>query len=211
MALTEIGEVEVSVHGRDWLFRPSFAAMTRLGDPAEIVQMFADLFAEPLPIGHRLLDTQRIREFRRRQFRAALLVLWACSSDDITPLVGGYKPSRSGLRYQQGFMPLRDIVVVAQSLMQHGVIGKVKKGEREKQKEAEYAKEFDAKSYVYTAVSHLGMSEREAWDMTMTGFVSAMRAKYPPEKDAGAAAPSVEQHDHTMSWLQRVNAARGVH
>lgn len=211
MALTDIGEIEVSVFGRDWLFRPSLSAISSLGTPAEIVQIFADLHAIPVPVGNSHIDSIRLRDFRRRQFRAAIAMLWACADDDITPLVGGYKPAGKGLRYQQGFMPLHDMVVVASSLAQHGIVGKVKKGEREKKGDAEYSKEFKATEHVSMAIAHLGMSEREAWQVTMTGLIHAMRAKYPPQQQDGADAPSEEQHDLTMSWLDKVNAARSIH
>lgn len=211
MALTDVGEIEVSVYGRDWLFRPSLSAISSLGTPEEIVQIFADLHATPSPTGNGYLDGILLRNFKRKQFRVAVTMLWACSTDDITSLVGGYKPSAKGLRYQVGFMPMHDMVVVASSLAQHGIVGKVKKGEREKKGDAEYSKGFNASEYVSMAIAHLGMTEREAWSMTMTGLLSAMRAKYPPKMQDGADAPSEEQHDITMSWLDKVNAARSIH
>ncbi|MBJ2354786.1 hypothetical protein JFB37_21310, partial [Dickeya solani] len=41
--LKAIGECVISTRQRDYLFRPSFAAMTNIGEPAEIVQAFYDL------------------------------------------------------------------------------------------------------------------------------------------------------------------------
>lgn len=182
MALTEIGEIEVSVYGRSWLFRPSLSAISSLGTPEEIVQIFADLHAAPSPTGNEYIDGILLRNFKRKQFRASVAMLWACSTDDITSLVGGYKPSPKGLRYQVGFMPMHDMVVVASSLAQHGIVGKPKKVKESSKLKGEYSKEFDAREYVYTALSHLGISEEAAWNMTMTGFISAMRAKYPPQE-----------------------------
>lgn len=59
-------------------------------------------------------------------------------------------------------------------------------------------------------VVHLGMSEREAWNATMTSLVAALRAKYPPmEKDSpGARAPTLEEHEATEAWFERVEAKR---
>ncbi|WP_409994760.1 DUF6246 family protein [Klebsiella pneumoniae] len=38
--LKELGECLVTVGDRDYFFRPSFMAMSRIGEPAEIVQTF---------------------------------------------------------------------------------------------------------------------------------------------------------------------------
>ena len=39
-AMTEIGEVLISTRQKDYLFRPSFAAMARIGTPDQIVRAF---------------------------------------------------------------------------------------------------------------------------------------------------------------------------
>jgi hypothetical protein len=54
------------------------------------------------------------------------------------------------------------------------------------------------------AIAHLGMSEQQAWDMTVTGFVMAMRAKFPPPP---RARPTLKELDSMMDWLDKVNAA----
>ena len=45
--IVSIGEIGVSVGERDYLFRPSLAAMDSLGSPAEIVEKFTILFEPP--------------------------------------------------------------------------------------------------------------------------------------------------------------------
>jgi len=45
-ALREIGEIGISDSregGKDYLLRPSFEAMTRIGEPHEIVEIYADI------------------------------------------------------------------------------------------------------------------------------------------------------------------------
>nr|WP_220125272.1 DUF6246 family protein [Pseudomonas aeruginosa] len=75
---------------------------------------------------------------------------------------------------------------------------------------AELLGEFVAREYVATAIAHLGLSEREAWSMTMTGLIGALRAKYPPtESNApGARAPTAAEHDATMEWFDKIEAKR---
>ena len=55
-------------------------------------------------------------------------------------------------------------------------------------------------------MAHLGIGERDAWAMTMTSLVAALRAKFPQPK---SASPTVEEHDATMAWFERVQAMRG--
>ena len=45
--------------------------------------------------------------------------------------------------------------------------------------------------FVYSAVAHLGLSESEAWNMTMTGYRAAVRAKTPPEARNKQKRPNV--------------------
>jgi hypothetical protein len=77
-------------------------------------------------------------------------------------------------------------------------------------------REFDARGIAATAMAHLGLSEQEAWQLTMTSYIGAMRAKYPPtEKDAKADPRSdAEVYDSAKALLARVKAAklaRGQH
>ena len=71
-------------------------------------------------------------------------------------------------------------------------------------------REFDARGIAATAMAHLGLSEKEAWQLTMTSYIGAMRAKYPPtEKDAKADPRSdAEVYDSAKAFLARVKAAR---
>lgn len=43
-----------------------------------------------------------------------------------------------------------------------------------------------------------------------TELMVALRAKFPPQEssDPGGKAPAKEQHEETMAWFERVEAAR---
>jgi hypothetical protein len=191
--LTEVGEIGISTEGRNVVLRPSFASIASLGSPREIVDLYADLHVEG--------DSKRIR---RNRFWAALELIMACATEDITDLVG-YRSER--LNYVPGKVPMDNIVILARSLAKHGIVGDVPPPERTE--DSNYTQEFVARDFVAVAQAHLGASESEAWNMTMTGFILALRAKYPPPEAAGSKAPTIAQHDETMSWLERVNKARG--
>ena len=75
-----------------------------------------------------------------------------------------------------GKLPPNELIVLAQHLITHGVLGDQPPAAGEGQ--GEYSPRFDARSWVYMAMAHLGVSESEAWGMTMTGLRAALAAKY---------------------------------
>lgn len=209
-ALTAIGEVGIEVEGRSYLLRPSLFSMTRIGSPAEIIEAFVLLTgSEPVPV-HPFLLPDLVKNWRRDRFRAALNVLHACSDQDLTPVVGAMTAYN---RYGSGAMSLHDVVAVARSLILHGVVGAAKPDPTRTPSADDYMTEFKAADYAAAAIAHLGASEADAWQMTMTSFSGAMRAKYPPQpKAAGADAKphTASEYDATMARLKKINAARGA-
>lgn len=179
--LTSVGEIVIHAD-RDVLLRPSLSAMASLGDPTEIVEIFARVMSS--------------------SFTDCLGVLYACADQDVSGLFGFHNEK---LNYVPGEIPQEHIVLLAQCLMKHGIVGVC---DTPKNTEKGYLKEFDAKKFASLAVAHLGMNESDAWNMTMTGLVSALQAKYPPEKEAGSDAPTKEEYNETMAWFERVEANR---
>ncbi|MDK2997113.1 DUF6246 family protein [Enterobacter hormaechei] len=53
-------------------------------------------------------------------------VLQACCDEDLTSMIGEWKGWRHCVVYRPGKMPKNDIIVLAQHLMQHGIVGKAK-------------------------------------------------------------------------------------
>lgn len=209
MILTEIGEVGVYAGEQVVRLRPSLYAMSRLGDPVEIVETFATV------MGGAEDDAQA-----RRLFQAALGVIYACASEEADPssLFGTYETTSGTLEYVPGAAPVEHVVPLARCLLKHGVTGALPPlPRRPGDEEPVYVKEFQARDHVATAMAHLGVSERDAWNLTMTGLVGALRAKFPPaESNApGARAPTKEEHNATMAWFDKIEAkrkaAKGVH
>jgi len=194
MILTEVGEVGVHAGEALYVLRPSLYAMSRIGSPAEIVAVYAAVMADAPAI----ID--------------ALGVVYACCDDDLSDIFGHVEAAADGgrLTYVPGRAPVEHVVHIARCLLRHGVTGALPELPRRPDDEPEYIKEFDARAHVALAMAHLGMSEREAWNTTMTALVGALRAKFPrPESNApGARAPTKEEHEATMAWFDRVEAAR---
>lgn len=195
MILTEIGEIGITAGGQHYKLRPSLYAMTQIGDPAEVVRVYASVMHD---------------EPHRDQFTDALAVVYACAEEDLSSLFGGMVADDRCVRYEPGSALAENILPLARCLMKHGVTGALKELPRKAGQEPEYVKEFDAREHVSLAIAHLGMSSAEAWQMTMTELVGALRAKFPQaESNApGAKAPTIEEHNATLAWFERVEALR---
>ncbi|MGZ0799616.1 DUF6246 family protein [Kluyvera ascorbata] len=194
-ALTDIGELSVSdsrADGEDYLLRPSFEAMTRIGSPAEIVQTYATIHGNDVTQFIEVCSgtLERFPEWLSPSFNRAaerllstcMHVLQACCEDDLTTMIGEWKGWRHCVVYRPGLMPKSDIIVVAQHLMQHGVVGKAKVRQLQRHETGERTTEFKAFEYISAARSHFGMNRAEASQLTMTEFQILLAAKYPDQK-----------------------------
>ena len=188
--MKEIGECLISTPEADYLFRPSFINMMRIGEPQEIVQVFADLHSDEItPLTERalaaygriplwLIDHIRTSTYGKRALVAAITVLEACSNDDLTPLVGEFRP----VKRRKGLMDDFDMVLIAQSLITHGIIGKAKVRQLQRNESGATTNEFNAFEYISAARTHFGISRDEAQQLTMTEFQLMLAAKYPAQK-----------------------------
>ncbi|MDI9768235.1 DUF6246 family protein [Pantoea dispersa] len=193
----EIGECLITVGEDDYFFRPSFANMMRIGDPQEIVQAFYDLHNDeqsslvrrsvavfggiPAWLASYLSRPQSCKQ----AVYAAMNVLSACCDKDISLLIGELRPGKSGkwlFVYRKGLMPVSDMVLIAQSLIQHGIIGKAKVRKLQRHEGGQASSEFNAFDYINAARTHLGMSREEAERLTMTEFQMLLAAKFPEQK-----------------------------
>lgn len=200
-ANTAIGEIGISVGDRDVILRPSFRALSELATPRELVELLALVMGGPRY--HRMLPDFNRAEMNRH-FRACVDVVTACAPCDISDLTG-YPGQRWGA-WRPGLMAAWDIIVLAQSLLRHGMIGVLPPAPPVSgAPPVEASEEFNPADYVALAVAHLGMSEDDAWSLTMTSFAMYTRAKFPPPK---SNAPSEAEHDHVMKWLADINAIR---
>ncbi|WP_277972411.1 DUF6246 family protein [Pantoea agglomerans] len=210
----EIGECLISSGAEEYFFRPSFTAMSRIGTPEEIVEIFYALHNdEATPRLKALAENyQAIPEHQRRFYAvysgsdiapafalkwllssacskaaisAAMIVLAACCDRDATPLTSELVPGKTGRRafvYRSGSMPVSDMVLIAQSLIQHGIIGKAKVRKLQRHEGRSTLSEFNAFEYISAARSHLGMNREEAGQLTMTEFQMMLAAKFPEQK-----------------------------
>ncbi|NDJ59452.1 hypothetical protein GWD52_21195 [Enterobacteriaceae bacterium 4M9] len=205
-AITDIGQAVIRAGGREIFLNPSFLAMSRIGTPEQIVDAFVKVHAGHYP-QHKISDPDTMRAISARCFgemaEVAAIVVRQCAAEDIGDVIGSYSVAPSGrLTYKPGTIPIEDVIQLARHLIMHGVMGD--QPPEEADKSGDYSDKFDVRSFVYTAVAHLGMSEAEAWSMTMTSFRAAMSAKFPQK--AKARIPTQQRYDETMDWAEKMLA-----
>ena len=195
--MKEIGECLISTSSADYMFRPSFASMMRIGEPQEIVQAFADLHCDEVtPLIERattaygyipawLVEHIRTSTYGKRALMAAIAVMEACSNDDLSPLIGEFRPAKTKgkpFKRRAGEMGDFEILLIAQSLITHGIIGKAKVRQLQRNESTTPTTEFSAFEYISAARTHFGINREEAERLTMTEFQHMLAAKYPDQK-----------------------------
>lgn len=217
--LTEIGEMRISLSDRSFFFKPSFRAMNEIGTPKEIVEVYAKLngidyvaplqHVECLPFGAQMQVMKTISKpvYGRHVLSAAYIVMQSCCEDDISVLIGGWKPTPRGVRYVPGIMPVSDIIIIARNLMQHGIIGKspLKVPERLEEQGKKTTNEFHASQYIISARTHFDMTRDEAENLSMTEFQMMIKNKYPEPKGLTKEERAAE-YDQAKADRERMKA-----
>lgn len=172
--LVECGFVRASTSdGREWTFRPSLARIASLGDPQEIVALYAALHGP------------------NAEAEAAYVLACLCDQDDATPLIGW----RDEQGWHDGEMPPGERVIMAQHLMRHGIVGKAKPGAGG----GDYSDKFHAAEYIAAARVHLGLSSADAEALSMTEFQTMLEMKFPEQAKKMAEIPSAEEYAEAMA------------
>lgn len=217
--LTEIGEMRISLSDRSFFFKPSFRAMNEIGTPKEIVEVYARLngidyvaplqHVEYLPFGAQMQVMKTISKpvYGRHVLSAAYIVMQSCCEDDVSVLIGGWKPTPRGVRYVPGMMPVSDIIIIARNLMQHGIIGKspLKVPERLEEQGKKTTNEFHASQYIISARTHFDMTRDEAENLSMTEFQMMIKNKYPEPKGLTKEERAAE-YDQAKADRERMKA-----
>lgn len=217
--LTEIGEMRISLSDRSFFFKPSFRAMNEIGTPKEIVEVYARLngidyiaplqHVEYLPFGAQMQVMKTISKpvYGRHVLSAAYIVMQSCCEDDVSVLIGGWKPTPRGVRYVPGIMPVSDIIIIARNLMQHGIIGKspLKVPERLEEQGKKTTNEFHASQYIISARTHFDMTRDEAENLSMTEFQMMIKNKYPEPKGLTKEERAAE-YDQAKADRERMKA-----
>lgn len=206
------GQFAVVVDGRRYEFNPCFAAMAKIGSDRELVEYFATVHGGRYPRRMPMDSDLRNRILARcygELVQTSIHILKCCSECEIGQLLGECSFTPSGkLRLKPGLIPTSDVITLAQHCMFHGLIGDGTEEDTGENQDGEYKPTFDILEYVYSAVAHLGLSESEAWGMTMTGYRAAVRAKTPPDERNEKRKPNV--HINKRDYDEQMEAAKRV-
>lgn len=176
--LIEAGFVRATASdGKEWTFTPSLARIAALGDPGEIVALFADLH------GPRAAQT------------AAYVLAGLCDQEDATPLIGWVDEAGA----HPGAMPATEQVIIARHLLQHGIVGKARPG---RAGDGRYSAEFHASEYIAAACVHLGISRTEAEGLSMTELQTMFELKF-PDKAKHCDVPTRDEYQALMARIKK--------
>lgn len=184
--ITDIGQFAIHINDTTLVFTPSFLNMTKIGTPSEIVKTFSIIFGAEDSVSEQLFIDLVDK------------VLTACCESDCSVITGYLEGNENKLVTVDG-LTIQDRVILAQHLLKHGLIGESQL--KKKSDNADYSDEFHAKKFVYMAVAHLGMSEVDAWNMSMTAFQEAMEAKFPTNDKE---IISQDDYDSAMAYADSV-------
>lgn len=196
MANIAAGELGVWLDGEEFIFRPSFRALSRMGEPKELGGLL-----------------NRVQQGNRSAFAAALAVLSACCDKDISKLAGYYKDLKGRLRYVQGVLPWEDVYYLGAKLLANGMAGDLSHSRRLKPMKEDDAKkagqeEFDPAKFAAAAMVHLGLDTESAWNLTMHDFQRAMAVKFP---DSVCEVPSKEDYKATVDAVMSIRRRAKKH
>lgn len=196
---TEYGEFAVNTRNNEYIFSPSFNAMTNIGSPTEIVDIFSILSGSAVSDAISLLTVYSLngrsasgskwllkylkKSTSRKLLSSAMIVMQACCDKDCDELIGQWRAGKNGSTYRMGKVPISDIIVLARELMIHGIIGKVKIRKLQRNESGkEFTDTFSAVEYINASRVHFEMTRDDAEKLTMSEFLMMLKAKYPEEK-----------------------------
>lgn len=191
-----VGEVLITHEGREWYLRPSFFAMSKLGQPDAVVNKFK-LVCDAFEFTVMGKYNSILALYPFAPFSIIRDVIEACMVEgDAHALTGHtlYYEGR-GVRHKKGLLGYRDLVTIAFHLVKFGIAGKPKN----KPKGGKPMRQFDASEYVGTAVAHLGLSTSDAWNLTMVEFQRAIEAKYPQDSIKDQQDISADEYNKLMA------------
>lgn len=202
-----IGEFSITAGDKEYIFKPSFKNISKIGSPVDIVNTCTTLFGKEvtslldkslsstIDIQRYVLNVAFSPVYGRKILSCALIVLNACNDCDLSRVIGCLEPRQKGVIYKTGMLSIKDVISLARHLAIHGIIGSVEL-KKEDSKQSDYTPEFNVEEYINAARCHFGLTRREAENLTMTEFQLLIKAKYPEQKKE--AIFSEDEYDQIM-------------
>jgi hypothetical protein len=190
MQSTQIGQFSLTIEDKTFNLLPSLRNMAKIANSRRVLVMYEMIHSPKIP------DWLRVDIGRE--------ILLACSDNpDIDKHLIKCKRQKPHLNKHK--ISINDQVIVAASLMRHGIAG-VNRPEYagEKKGKAKPMTEFDVNKIVADAMIHFRLSESDALDLTMSKFSYLLASKFPPESNK-ETTPSLDAHKEAMKALMERN------
>ena len=188
MQQAETGHFSVNIYGKQYNLVASLENMAKIASSKRILNIYDMMHSKIVP-NSVLIDVARN-------------VLMACCDD---PSLDEHlvRIRRGKPLLKHNTISVNDQVVVAASLLRHGIAGvnKPKSKATPKKGQAEPLRVFDVNKIVADAMIHFDLSRAEAMQLTMSDFYHLLAAKYPPEKRSKDL--SLEAHIAAMNGQTR--------
>ncbi len=110
-----------------------------------------------------------------------------------------------GMVWRRGLLSPEQMLIAAQWLIVHGVIGKTKVRKLQREEGKGTTSEFRAAEYIMAARNHFGISREEAENLTMTEFAMMINAKYPEQKGFTREEYDAVMDDDDRRWQEMIN------
>lgn len=174
---TAIGEIGIRAGEREFILRPSFFAMSKLGNPEQIVLTLKVICSA---FEHRMGNENIIlKNWPLCIFQTCYKIIEACLiKGDAFELCG----TISNGRHRERAIPYTDIIAIAFHLMKWGIYGNPSERIKKKSTRSKEMTEFDVTKAVGMMIGQFNYDHDRAWNVTMTEYQSAWEGKYPPTK-----------------------------
>lgn len=183
-----IGDAAIEFEGREYILRPSFYSMQRIGSPEEIKDTAEWCFSasQRIAAGQMLI---------RDELYACLHVLQSCCDLDIPhELFGYYDTDDDDWVFVEGIEPVNNLVILANLMLNNGMNGKPSAFMMRRAKTSKVKQSlFDPLEFVSSAVCHLGLSFDDAWNLTMIQLQRAIENKFPEDKKKAESMMTAEE------------------
>lgn len=192
--ITAIGHAGIKTPDGEYKLVPTLAAIASLDDP---VQMYKDLTDPFTPHDNRI--------------QIAYAIIIGCSNKNgIEKWLGQKETAKPRMRkgvitrtYSDVYIDAAHAFAIAEQLLFHGMVGKIKR-RSVSVSEGDYTDTFDPLEWVATVVAHLGLSEADAWNMTMTSVLSALKTKFPPSEKQQAIEKLQDDKADFDEWYKSI-------
>ena len=199
LILPSVGHIGVKINGVQYALVPSLYAISKLDDP---IADYAAVFSADIETAHRVIiacsNCPSIADYLGMQQVGKTRTVFKDGA-----------PVRTTRRYQPYYIDDARALIIAGTLLHHGLVGNVVASKTRVIKDSDYTDTFDPLEYATMATVHLGITTDQAWMLTMTQLRRALMMKFPPSEKQSAQDELLDEYDKLSKWREQLQKVRG--